>query len=74
MSDDAKELLLGLAKHPRAKDGAELKYSKDPSQKRAEISAVDELIQLGYVLKTGSAIGFVILAITPAGETAVSEI
>lgn len=74
MTDVAKEMLLGLSKHPQSRDGAELRYSNDPAEKRAEISAVDELVKLGYVIKTGSAIGFAILAITPVGEAAANEI
>ena len=74
MTDVAKKMLLDLAKHPRAKEGAELRYSSDSTEKRAEISAVDELVNLGYVIKTGSAIGFSIFVITSAGEAAAIEI
>ena len=74
MTDVAKKMLLDLAKHLRAKEGAELRYSSDSTEKRAEISAVDELVNLGYVIKTGSAIGFSILVITSAGEAAAIEI
>lgn len=33
MTDVAKKMLLDLAKHPRAKEGAELRYSSDSTEK-----------------------------------------
>lgn len=74
MTDCAKEILLELSKHPNAKGGAELRYSTDPKEKSKAIHAVDELVRLGYVEKIGSALGFAILVITPAGDVASQQL
>ena len=70
MTGKAQKILKDLSQHPRAKDGAQYDYSKDTEEKSREIRAIDELVELGYIAKVASAIGFAVCAITPAGTTA----
>lgn len=43
-------------------------------EKSMEIRAFDELIKRGYILKKGSAIGFIIVSITSAGKYAAEQL
>lgn len=74
MTWKARELLLQLSQHPSAEDSVQWDYSKDSTEKSMEIRAFDELIKRGYILKKGSAIGFIIVSITSAGKYAAEQL
>jgi len=70
MSDTAKEILIGLLNNPRADTGAEHRFPDDSLKKSQELQAIKELANMGYVIKTGSSLGFVVCVLTDAGRAA----
>ncbi len=74
MSEKARQLLRDLFHHPAADESVEYRYSSDAREKSEEIHAFQELQNLGYVSRDGSAIGFVIVSITPAGKRAAERL
>lgn len=67
MTDRAKQLLLEISQHPSRENGIKLKFP-DEIPLRQELSlAYKELLQLGYVEETDSAIGSKYFVITAAG-------
>ena len=67
MSDNAKQMLLDISRHPNRETGMKLQLPPDPSEKKALSLAYQELISLGYIKESGSAIGSKYFSITKAG-------
>ena len=74
MTEKAHKLLLELYKHPNADDSVEYLYSTDATEKMAELEALQELQDLGYIIKKAAAIGFMIVSITPSGRFATEQL
>ena len=73
MTDAAKKLLRDIVHHPSYPNGLKLEKNNIPDSRKDVLLAYKELIQLGYIVETGKAIGVQYFDVTNAGIAAADE-